>query len=234
MTDLADALRSAVALVVGLDPDLLEIVGLSLRVSLTALVPAMLVGVPLGGALAIARFPGRRLAVALLNLGLTLPAVVVGLLVYLVLSRSGPLGDLGLLFTPTGLVIGQTVLITPLVAALSRQALEDHWEEYEETLRSMGARRLGAVATLIYEARHSLLTTLLAGFGRAVTEVGVAMIVGGNINHLTRIMTTAIVLETSRGDLALALGLGFVLLMVAFVVNGLAQLAQAMVRRAEA
>jgi tungstate transport system permease protein len=234
MTDLAEAFRAAFGLIVSRDPDLLEIVALSLRVSLVALVPSTLVGVPLGAAVAIARFPGRRLAVALLNLGMALPPVVVGLLVYLVLSRSGPLGPLELLFTPTALIVGQTVLVTPLVAALSRQVFEDHWVEYEETLRSLGARRGRAVATLIYEARHSLVTVLLAGFGRAITEVGVAIIVGGNVNHLTRIMTTAIALETSRGDLPLALGLGFVLLAISLGVNALALVAQEAVRRAEA
>jgi len=234
MAELVDAFRSAFGLIVGLDPDLLEIVFLSLRVSLLALVPAILIGVPLGASVAIARFPGRRPLVALLNLGMALPPVVVGLLVYLVLSRSGPLGRLGLLFTPSALVVGQTVLVTPLVAALSRQVLEDHWTEYRETLRSLGARRGRAVATLIFEARHSLGTVLLAGFGRAITEVGVAIIVGGNINHVTRIMTTAIALQTSRGDLPLALGLGIVLLAVSLAVNALALLAQEAVRRAEA
>jgi len=234
MAELAAAFGNALDLIVGLDPDLLEIVGLSLRVSLLALIPGMLLGVPLGALVAIARFPGRRIAIALLNLGMALPAVVIGLLVYLFLSRSGPLGSLGLLFTPSALVIGQTVLVAPLVAALSRQVLEDHWAEYDETLRSLGAGRGRAIATLIFEARHSLGTVLLAGFGRAITEVGVAIIVGGNIDHLTRVMTTAIALETSRGDLPLALGLGIVLLAVSLAVNGLALVAQEAVHRAEA
>jgi len=234
MSELWDAFAAAFGLLARRDPDLLEIVALSLRVSLVALVPSMLLGVPLGALVAVARFPGRRAAVAVLNLGMALPPVVIGLLVYLVLSRSGPLGGWGLLFTPTALVIGQTVLVTPLVAALSRQVFEDHWAEYEETLRSLGAGRLRAAMTLVYEARHSLVTVLLAGFGRAITEVGVAIIVGGNINHLTRIMTTAIALETSRGDLPLALGLGIVLLVISLGVNALALAAQEAVRRAEA
>jgi len=234
MADLVAAFGSAFGLVIGLDPDLLEIVALSLEVSFAALLPAALIGVPLGAVVAVARFPGRRAAIAVLNLGLALPAVVVGLGVYLLLSRSGPLGSLGLLFTPTALVIGQTVLVTPLLAALSRQVFEEHWAEYEETLRSLGAGRVRAVATLVFEARHSLATTLLAGFGRAITEVGVAIIVGGNIQHATRVMTTAITLETSRGDLPLALGLGLVLLAVSLGVNALAQLAQETLRRAEA
>lgn len=234
MADLAAAFRSAFALIASLDPDLLEIVALSLRVSLLALIPATAIGVAVGAAVAVARFPGRGAVVALLNLGMALPPVVVGLVVYLVLARQGPLGSLGLLFTPTALVIGQTVLVAPLVAALSRQVLEDHWDEYRETLRSLGARGPRALATLVYEARHSLATVLLAGFGRAITEVGVAIIVGGNIHHLTRIMTTAIALETSRGDLPLALGLGLVLLAISLAVNALALAAQEAVRRAEA
>ena len=193
MADLAEAFRSGFGLIVGLDPDLLEIVSLSLRVSLLALLPAVGIGVSLGAAVAIARFPGRGIVIALLNLGMALPPVVVGLLVYLLLSRSGPAGGLGLLFTPSALVVGQTVLVTPLVAALSRQVLEDHWAEYRETLQSLGAGWGRSLATLIFEARYSLGTVLLAGFGRAITEVGVAIIVGGNINHATRIMTTAIV-----------------------------------------
>jgi len=234
MSELAEAFRSAFALIAGGDADLLEIVSLSLRVSLAALLPATLIGIPIGAAVAVARFPGRGAVVALLNLGMALPPVVIGLLVYLLLSRSGPLGALGLLFTPGALVVGQVVLVTPLVAALSRQVFEDHWREYEETLRSLGAGRVRAAATLIVEARHSLVTTLLAGFGRAITEVGVAIIVGGNVNHVTRIMTTAIALETSRGDLPLALGLGLVLLAISLAVNALALLAQEALRRAEA
>lgn len=234
MADLLQAFHSAFRLIAGGDADLLEIVGLSLRVSLAALVPSLALGVPLGAAVAVSRFRGRGVVVAVLNLGMALPPVVIGLLVYLLLSRSGPLGPLGLLFTPGALVLGQTALVSPLVAALSRQVFEDHWREYEETLHSLGARRVRAAATLIVEARHSLVTVLLAGFGRAITEVGVAIIVGGNVNHVTRIMTTAIALETSRGELPLALGLGIVLLGVSLGVNALALLAQEVVRRAEA
>jgi len=233
MAELSAAFRSAFVLIVSLDPELLEIVGLSLRVSLSALLLASLGGIPLGALLATTRFPGRRLALAVLNGLMGLPAVVVGLVVYLLLSRSGPLGSLGWLFTPRAIIAGQTLLTLPLVAALSRQVLEDHHAEYRETLRSLGARGGRAVATLVFEARHSLLTTLLAGFGRAITEIGSAIIVGGNIAHATRVMSTAIALETSRGDLALALGLGLVLIGLTVLVNGAAQLLQEVVRRAE-
>ncbi len=234
MADLVAAFRSALGLIAGADPELLEIVGLSLRVSLTALTLGVLVGVPVGAALAIARFPGRRVVLALLNGLMALPAVVVGLFVYLLLSRSGPLGSLGWLFTPQAIIVGQTLLVLPLLAALSRQVLEDHWGEYRETLQSLGARGVRAMATLIYEARYSLLTALLAGFGRAITEIGSAIIVGGNIAHATRVMSTAIALETSRGDLPLALGLGIVLIVLSVAVTAVAQLAQGMAELAEA
>lgn len=233
MDDLLAAFGSAVALIVRADPDLVEIVLLSLRVSLSALVLASLVGIPVGAALAVTRFPGRRALVVVLNGLMGLPAVVVGLLVYLLLSRSGPLGALGWLFTPRAIIIGQAVLVTPLVAALSRQVLEDHWAEYRETLRSLGARGARALGSLVFEARYSLMTTLLAGFGRAIAEVGSAIIVGGNIAHATRVMPTAIALETSRGDLPLALGLGLVLIALTVAANGAAQLIQELARRVE-
>lgn len=234
MAELAAAFRSALGLIVHLDPELLEIVGLSLRVSLSALAIGALLGVPLGASLAMARFPGRRMAVALLNGLMALPAVVVGLLVYLLLSRSGPLGSLGWLFTPRALILGQVLLVLPLVTALSRQVLEDHWREYRETLQSLGARGARAVATLVFEARFSLGTALLAGFGRAITEIGSAIIVGGNIAHATRVMSTAIALETSRGDLPLALGLGIVLIVLSVAVTSVAQLMQGVAEVAEA
>ncbi|MEE8476627.1 MAG: ABC transporter permease [Myxococcota bacterium] len=234
MQDLVDAFGAAFALLVGLDRDLLEIIARSLWVSSSALVLAAGVGLPLGGAVALLRFPGRRIAAVGLNALMGLPPVVVGLVVYLTLSRSGPLGFLGWLFTPTAMVIAQFLLITPILAALTRQVLEDLWEEYDEQLRSLGASRLRAIPTLLWDGRHRLLTTLLAGFGRAIAEVGAVILVGGNIAHVTRVMTTAIALETSKGDLALALALGIVLLALSLAVNAAAVLAGDMARNAEA
>ena len=196
-----------------------EIVGLSLQVSLTAVLIAAGLGLPLGAVLAVSRFPGRGAAVVLLNALMGLPPVVVGLAVYLLLSRAGPLGEYGLLYTPTAMVFAQAILVTPIVAAVSRQTIEDLWSEYEDQLRVFGISRLGMVRTLIWDARYSLLTALLAGFGRAVAEVGAVIIVGGNINHVTRVMTTTIALETSKGNLSLALGLGVVLVAITIAVN---------------
>jgi tungstate transport system permease protein len=220
MTDFTDAVRAAVSLILGLDAHLAEIVVLSLKVSLTAMAAASLIGLALGATLAVLRFPGRRLALVVLNAMMGLPPVVVGLIVYLLLSRAGPFGVLGLLYTPTAMVIAQTILIAPIVAALSRQTLEDLLLEYDEHLRSLGAGRWATVTTLLRDGRFSLLTAVLAGFGRASAEVGAVMIVGGNIDHVTRVMTTAIALEVSKGDLALALGLGIVLIGLALLVNG--------------
>jgi tungstate transport system permease protein len=234
MSELLEAFRTAVRLIVSLDPELAEIVALSLRVSLSALVVATVLALPIGAVVGILRFPGRRLTIILLNSLLGLPPVVVGLLVYLFLSRSGPLGELGLLFTPTAMIIAQTVLITPIIAALARQVLEDLFAEYDEQLRSLGAGSWRSVRTLLWEGRFSLLTAVLAGFGRAVAEVGAVIIVGGNIAHLTRVMTTAIALETNRGDIALALALGMILVALSILVNAAAHLAQEAVRSAEA
>lgn len=220
MQDLVDAFAAAFELLITLDPQLMQILGLSLQVSLSALLLATMIGLPLGATIALARFPGRRLVAILLNSLMGLPPVVVGLLIYLLLSRSGPLGSLGWLFTPKAMIVAQIALITPIVAALSRQVVEDLWEEYGEQLRSLGATPLRAVPTLLWDGRFRLVTTVLAGFGRAIGEVGAVIIVGGNIAHVTRVMTTAIALETSRGDLALALGLGIVLLGVSIAVNG--------------
>jgi tungstate transport system permease protein len=192
-------------------------------VSLSAVAVAALVGLPLGALLAVARFPGRDGVVVMLNALMGLPPVVAGLLIYLLLSRAGPLGPLGLLFTPTAMVIAQAVLIAPILAALARQVLEGLWEEYAEQLRSFGAGPWRAVPTLLWDGRFALLTVLLAGFGRASAEVGAVMIVGGNIEGFTRVMTTAIALETSKGDLPLALALGMVLMTVVVTVNALAQ-----------
>lgn len=219
MHDLAESFRLALALVLTADPDLLEIILLSLRVSLTAVVLACLIGLPLGALLAISRFRGRHAVLILINALMGLPPVVVGLAVYLMLSNAGPLGWLQLLYTPTAMIVAQTVLITPIIAALSREVLEHLHDEYDEQFRSLCLPPRVAVGALLWDARYSLLTVALAGFGRAVAEVGAVIIVGGNINHLTRVMTTAIALETSKGDLALALALGIVLITLALAVN---------------
>ncbi|NKC32037.1 ABC transporter permease [Falsiroseomonas selenitidurans] len=223
MNDLQGAFVQAVGLVATADPAVAGIVLLSLRVSLAAVAVAALVGLPLGALLAVARFPGRRAVIVALNALMGLPPVVAGLLIYVLLSRSGPLGSLGLLFTPTAMVIAQALLIAPILAALSRQVLEAMWEEYAEQLRSFGAGPWRAVPTLLWDGRFALLTVLLAGFGRASAEVGAVMIVGGNIEGFTRLMTTAIALETSKGDLPLALALGLVLMAIVLGVNALAQ-----------
>ncbi|MBT3361208.1 MAG: ABC transporter permease [Rhodospirillales bacterium] len=222
MSDFAAAFSSAVSLIVGLDAGLAEIVLLSLRISLSAVFIATLIGLPLGAATAIFRFPGRMGIVVVLNALMGLPPVVVGLIVYLLLSRAGPFGVLGLLFTPTAMIIAQAVLIFPIIAALTRQVVEDLWEEYSEQLQSLGATPARAMPTLLWDARFSLLTSILAGFGRASAEVGAVMIVGGNIDHVTRVMTTAIALEVSKGDLALALGLGMILIALSLGVTGAA------------
>ena len=222
MNDLGDAFGAAWRLIAGFDAELAQIVGLSLQVSLTAVVIATLIGLPLGAAIAVGRFPGRQTLIVLLNALMGLPPVVVGLLVYLLLSRAGPLGSLGILFTPQAMIIAQAVLIVPIIAALSRQTIEDAWREYAEQLHSLGARQLTAAMTLIWDTRFSLLTIVLAGFGRAAAEVGAVMIVGGNIDGVTRVMTTAIALETSKGDLPLALGLGIVLISLVILLNAAA------------
>jgi tungstate transport system permease protein len=213
------------------DLRLWEVVVLSLAVSLAAVVLATALGLPLGAAVAVGRFPGRRAVVVLLNALMGLPPVVVGLVVYLLLSRAGPLGELGLLVTPSAMVIAQTVLITPIIAALARQAVEDAWREYEEQLRSLGAGGIGAALTLIWDTRFSLVTAVLAGLGRASAEVGAVMIVGGNIDGVTRVMTTAIALETSKGDLPLALGLGVVLIAIVLALNAAAMLVKEAAQR---
>lgn len=219
MQDFGAAFGEAFRLVVELDRNLVEIVALSIQVSLSAVLAAGIVGLPIGALLAVARFPGRGIALLALNSLMGLPPVVVGLLVYLALSRAGPLGPLGLLYTPAAMIIAQMILVIPIIAAVSRQTIEDLKQEYDEQLRALGVGPAGMVATLLWDARYSLLTALLAGFGRAVAEVGAVIIVGGNIDHVTRVMTTAIALETSKGDLALALGLGLILLFLAVVVN---------------
>jgi tungstate transport system permease protein len=228
---MSDALTAALALLIGFDSKLVEIVLLSLRVSLSAVAISALLGLPLGAAIAVGRFPGRQTVIVFLNALMGLPPVVVGLLVYLMLSRAGPLGSLGILFTPSAMVIAQSILILPIIAALSRQAIEDAWREYEEQLRSLGARRMNAALTLLWDTRFSLLTTILAGFGRAAAEVGAVMIVGGNIDGVTRVMTTTIALETSKGDLPLALGLGIILIAIVIAVNAGAYLTKELAQR---
>jgi tungstate transport system permease protein len=224
MHSIAESLRSAAALIASGDATLGAIVLISLEVSLSAVLIATILGLPLGAALAVGRFAGRRALVVLLNALMGLPPVVVGLVVYLLLSRAGPLGELGLLFTPPAMVIAQTILILPIIAALCRQAVEDAWVEYQEQLRSLGADGFRAALTLLWDIRFSLLTAVLAGLGRASAEVGAVMIVGGNIDGVTRVMTTTIALETSKGDLPLALSLGMVLILLVLALNAAAYL----------
>ena len=213
---------SALELVLSADPALMAIVKLSLLVSLSAVALAALIGVPFGALVALTHFRGREGVIVVLNALMGLPPVVVGLAVYLLLSRSGPLGEFGLLFTPGAMVIAQAILVTPIIAALSRQTVEDLWEEYRDELAAMNVGPARRITTLIWDARFSLLTALLAGFGRAAAEVGAIIIVGGNIEGFTRTMTTAIALETSKGDLPLAVGLGIVLIFIVIAVNTLA------------
>lgn len=213
---------SALDLILRADPALLAIVRLSLIVSLSAVVCAALIGIPLGALIALTKFPGRNAVIVILNALMGLPPVVVGLVVYLLLSRSGPFGPWGLLFTPTAMIIAQTILVAPIIAALSRQTIEDLHVEYRDELDAMNVGPLQRVVTLIRDARYSLVTALLAGFGRAAAEVGAVIMVGGNIDGFTRVMTTAIALETSKGDLSLAIGLGVILLTLVMIVNALA------------
>lgn len=219
MTDIWEGLQAAFWLIVTLDADLIEITLRSLQVSLTALVIASCIALPLGSWLAIRRFRYRRATIAILNALMGLPPVVVGLVVYILLSRSGPFGVLGLLFTPTAMIIAQVIIITPLIASITHQAMRELWAEYHDLLISLNTTGWQRVITLIVDGRRSLLTAALAGFGRGIGEVGAIMIVGGNIEHATRVLTTAIALETGKGDFALALGLGFVLIALALLVN---------------
>tara|TARA_E500000331_G_scaffold136080_1_gene132877 strand:+ start:323 stop:1030 length:708 start_codon:yes stop_codon:yes gene_type:complete len=220
MGDIQVAFALAAELIFSGDADLFEIIGLSLSVSVAAVGLACALGMTLGATIAVTRFPGRPAFIVLLNALMGLPPVVVGLAVYLILSRAGPLGVLGLLYTPTAMIVAQTILVTPVIAALTRQVVEDLHHEYEESLKSLGVNGIGLIQTLLWDARYSLITVALAGFGRAVAEVGAVIIVGGNIDHLTRMMTTAIALETSKGNLALALALGIVLVGISLAVNG--------------
>ena len=220
MESFSEAFASALQLILSADPTLWGIVGLSLQVSLTAVFFAALIGIPFGALLAIKKFWGRPVLIVLVNALMGLPPVVVGLCVYLMLSKSGPLGILGLLYTPTAMIIAQTLLIAPIIAALSRTILKTLYEEYRDQFASFRLSQFQTVNTLLWEARFMLLTALLAGFGRAIAEVGAVMIVGGNISHYTRVMTTSIALETSKGNLSLALALGVILILLAILVNG--------------
>lgn len=217
--DVLEAMQAAIRLMVTFDPQFLQIVGLSLRVTLTAVLVAAIIGLPLGAWLALSRFPGRTALIIVINGLMGLPPVVAGLVVFLFLSRSGPLGPLGLLFTPTAMIIAQTILVLPIVIALTRGTLEELWQEYREHLTSLGLTGWRAVPTLLWDGRFALATGLLAGFGRASAEVGAVLIVGGNIASYTRTMTTTIALETSKGDLPLALGLGLVLMALTLAIN---------------
>ena len=222
MSAIVDATIESFNLIVGLDSDLVEIVALSMRVTLTAVGISCLLGLPLGAAIGVLRFPGRSALTVLLNALMGLPPVVVGLTVYLLLSTNGPIGPLQLLYTPTAMVIAQTILVTPIIAALTRQVISDMSQEYDETLRSMRASQIDIIGTLLWDARFALITAALAGLGRALAEVGAVMIVGGNINHVTRVMTTAIALETAKGEISLALGLGFILILLTVAINATA------------
>jgi tungstate transport system permease protein len=219
MQDFSASFGLAFSLIASADADLIEIIGLSLRVSISALLIAALIGFPLGALTAVVRFRGRQALAVLLNALMGLPPVVVGLLVYMALSHAGPLGWMNLLYSPAAMIIAQSILITPIVAALTRQVVEDMHKEYDEQFRSFCLPTHRVITALIWDSRYSLLTVALAGFGRAIAEVGAVIIVGGNIDHLTRVMTTAIALETSKGDLALALALGIILLILALSVN---------------
>ncbi len=219
MNDIVEGLWQAARLVVTLDADLAEITLRSLQVTVTATVIASVIGLPMGAWIAVNRFRLRRFAIALLNALMGLPPVVVGLIVYVLLSRSGPLGVMGLLFTPTAMIIAQVIIITPIIASISHQAVRELWADYHDLLISLHATRRQRIATLLWDGRRALMTASLAGFGRAIGEVGAIMIVGGNIDHATRVLTTAIALETGKGDFGLALALGFVLIALAIAVN---------------
>ena len=231
MSSFSSAFVTAIELIVSRDPDMFEIVALSIRITLSAVVLGCLIGFPLGAVLAVSRFPGRGTAIVVVNALMGLPPVVVGLSVYLLLSATGPFGPLRLLYTPTAMVIAQTVLVFPIVVALTQQVISDVSNEYDEMLRSMHATRTDIVGTLLWDSRFALMTAALAGLGRALAEVGAVMIVGGNINHSTRVMTTAIALETARGELALALGLGIILILLTVAINASASLLRSAMER---
>ncbi|MGA7545775.1 MAG: ABC transporter permease [Methyloceanibacter sp.] len=219
MLDIAEALRAALRQIVNLDPQLIQIIALSLKVTLSAVAIATIIGFAVGGVLAVYRFPGRGALAVIINASMGLPPVVAGLFIYLFISNAGPLGVLQLLYTPEAMIIAQVILVIPIIAAVTRQTCEDLLEEYREQLRSLGASSSSIVMTLLWDGRYRLVTAVLAGFGRAIAEVGAVMIVGGNIDHVTRTMTTAIALETSKGNISLALALGMILLGIALTIN---------------
>ena len=219
MADIIAALSHAFWLLVSFDADLMEIVWRSLQVTVTAVVIASLIGLPFGAWIAVRRFRFRRYVIAVINAFMGLPPVVVGLVVYILLSRSGPFGVLNLLFTPTAMVIAQVIIILPILISITHQSIRDLWANYHDLLISIGTSRWQRVITPLFDARRALLTAVLAGFGRAIGEVGAIMIVGGNIDHVTRVLTTAIALETGKGDFSLALALGIVLIIIAVVLN---------------
>lgn len=219
MNEILQGLAQAARLLAGLNADLLEITWLSLRVSVTATLVAALIALPLGAWLAVSRFRARRAVIAVLNALMGLPPVVVGLMVYVIFSRSGPLGVLGLLFTPTVMVIAQVIIVAPIIASIAHQTIRDLWADYHDLLISLNATRPQRIKALLWDGRRALITAALAGFGRAIGEVGAIMVVGGNIDHATRALTTAIALETGKGDFGMALALGFVLIALAVAVN---------------
>ena len=219
MEPFVDAFAAALGLITSGDADLLRIIALSLEVSISAVVIAVLIGMPLGGLIAMRQFPGRGILIVVFNALMGLPPVVVGLIVYVLLSRSGPFGVFNLLYTPTAMIVAQVILVLPIIISLTRQTLHSLWLEYRETLQSVAATPAQCLAAVLWDARFSLITAVLAGFGRAIAEVGAVMIVGGNIDNVTRVMTTSIALEASKGDLALALGLGLILLMISMTLN---------------
>ena len=232
MNEILLSFEAAVDIIVQRDPYLVEVVLLSMRVTLSALFISAVIGFPLGSMIGVFRFPGRPVVVAIVNAFMGLPPVVAGLFVYMLLSRAGPLGQYGILYTPNAMIIAQSILVLPIIVALTNQAIYDLHAEYREQLISLGATRTRMVFTLLWEGRFNLLTTLLAGFGRAIAEVGAVIIVGGNINHATRVMTTTITLETQKGNLELALGLGLILILIVFLINACALLVRFVATRA--
>ena len=232
MNEILLSFEAAVDIIVQRDPYLVEVVLLSMRVTLSALFISAVIGFPLGSIIGVFRFPGRPVVVAIVNALMGLPPVVAGLFVYMLLSRAGPLGQYGILYTPNAMIIAQSILVLPIIVALTNQAIYDLHAEYREQLISLGATRTRMVFTLLWEGRFNLLTTLLAGFGRAIAEVGAVIIVGGNINHATRVMTTTITLETQKGNLELALGLGLILILIVFLINACALLIRFVATRA--
>ncbi len=216
-----DTLLYSIRNISGVENELINIIYLTLRVSISSVIIASLIALPIGSLIAISNFRNKKIIIVGLNALMGLPPVVVGLLIYLLFSRAGPLGELGILFTPEIMILAQTILVLPIICALTRQIIEDMWQEYKEQLISLGIRKFQATLTLLWDARFSLITVLLAGLGRALSEVGAVLIVGGNIDGVTRVMTTAITLETSKGDLSLALNLGLILIFIIFVLNAI-------------